>query len=424
MNADVLSGSLPWHIEQGHTLDVLRSMPAGCVHCIVTSPPYWGLRDYGLPAVEWEDGWRGSLGLEPTPQMWLAHMVQIMAECRRVVRNDGTLWLNIGDAYSGSWGNQGRKEERGIQRPINGPMLQNLKLYPKSESNTGSLKPWSLPPKSLMMLPARLAIAMQDDGWILRSEIVWAKRAPIPESVADRPTRVHEMIYQFAKQGRYFFDAWAIREAQAEGTQARFGKNNALAYDLPKTTESGRGIRNNSSFKDVLLGGIMPDGQRNSRSVWDLSAAGAGDYDGEHYATFPPSLPERCIKAGTSEHGCCSKCGAQWRRVVDKSYSNPGNRTTNGPRSLANRHQTAGYPIRLEAAEQSIGWEPGCTCDAGEPIPAVVLDPFSGTGTTVMVARRLNRRAIGIELKEADVVASRKRVSEDLPMFNRIEVSE
>src|SRR5574337_716888 len=173
---------------QGDARDVLKSLPDESVHMVCTSPPYWNLRSY-LP--DSHDDKHLELGLEPTIDEYIANMVDVFREVRRVLRKDGTCWLNIGDSYAGSWGNQSRKEERGTQRPINGEMLQVVDdgRYPAIGSNTGSLlKTPGLKPKDIVGVPWRLAFALQSDGWWIRSDIVWAKSNPMPESVTDRPT--------------------------------------------------------------------------------------------------------------------------------------------------------------------------------------------------------------------------------------------
>jgi DNA modification methylase len=218
----------------GDCRDVMRSMPAESVHMVVTSPPYWGLRDYGSP---------GQLGLEPTPEAYVESMVAVFREVRRVLRSDGTVWLNLGDSYAGSWGNQGRKPERGTQRPINGEMLTPVLdgRYPAKESNTGAVPP-GLKPKDLVGIPWRVAFALQADGWYLRSEIIWAKSNPMPESVTDRPTKAHEQVFLLTKSARYFFDADAVREGIGEARVVEgsngHGQTLVLGQDFGLESES------------------------------------------------------------------------------------------------------------------------------------------------------------------------------------------
>ena len=243
-----------------------------------------------------------------------------------------------------------------------------------------------------MMMPARLSLALQADGWWVRSEIVWSKPSPMPESVRDRPTCAHEKIFLFAKTKHYFFDADAVR------TPAKVPAN--LRIQVPAAWRRSRGrdkqrghSRRHVGFNDRW--GAMSKAEQqamgaNLRNVWEFPAAHFND---SHFATFPPELPKRCIMAGTSEHGCCAACGAPWRRVA---------------RSLARRHETD-------------GWEPGCDCEAGVS-PCRVLDPFGGSGTTGLVADRLGRAAILIELNPEYSEMARRRIHEDTPLFAEVEL--
>lgn len=262
----------------GDCLTVLRGLPDGIVRCCVTSPPYWGLRDYGHA---------GQLGLEATPDAYVASMVAVFREVRRVLADDGTLWLNLGDSYAGSWGNQGRKDERGSQRPINGPMIQSLVgQYPQKESNTGAV-PDGFKPKDLIGIPWRVAFALQADGWYLRSDIIWAKPNPMPESVTDRPTKAHEYVFLLSKSARYFYDAQAIAEPIAPAT-IRDKRSNA------------DGLRRLRGFPGQASNGGTRLGSRdtsNRRSVWTINTK---PYKGAHFATFPPALVEPCIRAGSA----------------------------------------------------------------------------------------------------------------------------
>lgn len=213
----------------------------------VTSPPYFGLRDYGHA---------GQLGLEQTTEQYIANMVEVFRNVRDVLADDGTLWLNIGDSYAGSWGNQGRKETRGTQRPINGEMMQKVNdgRYPTTGSNTGSLdKTPGCKNKDLIGIPWMLAFALRADGWYLRQDIIWHKPNPMPESIGDRCTKAHEYLFLLSKSPRYRYDTEAVKEAAEKGT-------------------------------------------RNRRSVWTINTA---PYKGAHFATFPPALIEPCILAGS-----------------------------------------------------------------------------------------------------------------------------
>jgi len=364
-------------LRQGDCRDVLRTMPGESVHCVVTSPPYFGLRDYGT--AKWEGGdpecehtgvarrcdmpgrndkqstSKGTssdrvsrtcihcgairidsqIGLEPTPDAFVAEMVAVFAEVRRVLRNDGTLWLNLGDSYAGSWGNQGRKETRGTQRPINGGMLTPVAdgRYPAKQSNTGAIPEGSnLKPKDLIGIPWRVAFALQADGWYLRQDIIWSKPNPMPESVTDRCTKAHEYIFLMSKSARYYYDAEAIKENGVEPDRQRNDRIGGANGHTVRHSEGGM---------------IGASATRNKRSVWEVTTQ---PFSEAHFATFPPDLIEPCIKAGCPQDG-------------------------------------------------------------------TVLDPFGGAGTTGLVADRLRRNAILIELNPEYAAMAAKRIKGDAPLF-------
>ena len=191
--------SATWEIRKGDAMEVLATMPDASVHCCVTSPPYWGLRNYGVD---------GAYGLEPTLDEYLDRMVEVFREVRRVLRDDGTLWLNCGDAYAS--GGKGF-------RPGSG-RADDLVREDSPRNRNGGLVPDGLKPKDLIGLPWRMAFALQDDGWWLRSDIIWAKPNPMPESVTDRPTSAHEHVFLLTKQARYYYDADAVREPAKSAT--------------------------------------------------------------------------------------------------------------------------------------------------------------------------------------------------------------
>jgi site-specific DNA-methyltransferase (adenine-specific) len=349
-------------------------IPDQSVHCVVTSPPYFGLRVYRSDS-------DAMIGLEETIPGWIDSMLEVMAEVGRVLRDDGGLWVNLGDSY----GEAGQ----------------------------------------LLMIPARFALAMQDAGWILRSDVIWAKKSPMPESVAGtrwercrvkvgakvnagkqatnpasydaqsggvdiaqytdcpgcpkcadtdglvlrsgswRCTSSHEHIFQFVKSMGYYSDGEAVKTASPYHVQ----KQNIY------TAESGH----TNGIGSKTLNQWNPNGA-NRRNVWsDISPE---PYGGEHYATFPSDLPRLCIQASTSEAGVCSDCGSQWARVVDATE-----------------------------------WRPTCTCNA-DKVPATVLDPFAGTGTTLLAAMRLGRRSFGVDLSTDYLGQAVKRLGkQSLPML-------
>ncbi len=365
-----------------------RSIPLASysVHCVVTSPPYWGLRDYGVP---------GQLGLEKTPDEYVAVMVAVFREVRRVLRDDGTCWLNLGDSYAGSWGAQGRSGQMADRSIIS---ARQIEAHPKT-TLTGSLTNISgLKPKDLVGIPWRVAFALQADGWYLRSDIIWSKPNPMPESVTDRPTKAHEYLFLLTKSARYYYDAEAIREAD-------------VGSDHPR----------NILHKPEPSGGVMsphagirkPEGRngsgRNRRTVWTVATQ---PYSGAHFATFPAKLIEPCIFAGTSERGCCPECGAPWERVVERTSTGKSYAVGKSDSKRGDGLATAfsGYDDGSSCPTfKTTGWRPTCDHEA-EPVPCVVLDPFVGSGTTVAVAVQHNRRGIGLDLGYQEL--ARKRTTQ------------
>jgi len=272
-------------IHTGDSLAVLQTLPAASVQCCVTSPPYWGLRDYGHD---------GQIGLEETPDQYVARLVAVFAEVRRVLADDGVLWLNLGDSYGSG--------------------------------------------KNLVGIPWRVAFALQANGWCLRSDTIWHKPNPMPESVRDRPTKAHEYVFLLSKSARYFYDQDAIREPDCGRASGNDFKNRQGAAEHQARPGGAGGAP------------WRPGKGRNARSVWTIPTQ---PYSGAHFAVMPPALADRCIKSGS--------------RVGD-----------------------------------------------------TVLDPFSGAGTTGMVARRLRRQYVGIELNPEFADMARRRIDSDAPLLNRM----
>ena len=449
---------MTWRIEQGHVLDVLRAMPAESVHCVVTSPPYWGLRAYGTepqvwgghPGCEhyWSEGqalgrhqpavsgstsleggfqahreplppasqshclscgaWRGELGSEPTIALFIAHLMQVFTEVRRVLRSDGTCWVNLGDSYAGS----GKGPSKSLQSAAS--QIGN-KTVPGRKNMTGAPREGAglpgddgLKPKDLCLIPERFALAMQDAGWWVRSRIAWCKTSAMPESVTDRPTSAWEHIWLFSKSARYFYDADAVREPQASADRSQF-----RTEDDPTTPSYGangsHALRGDSRPPRLL----NPAGG-NQRNFWLLSP---DNFTEAHFATFPREIPKRCILAGTSAKGCCPKCGAPWVRVTDvtrthESGSGKAGHLPVGKNGQLQGNGVTGGDVRSGPTVHvtTIGWAPSCKCDAGEPDPCTVLDPFAGSGTTLFVAEEQGRDSIGIELNEKYVKLAEKRM--------------
>lgn len=432
-------------ILTGDCRAVLRSLPDESVHCCVTSPPYWGLRNYGVD---------GQIGLEDHPLEWVQEIVQVFREIRRALRNDGTVWLNLGDKYAGSGcgGASGATTLEGSTDTQDQSKIKRARLSDEKERpwTNGQVTP-GFRDKQRLMLPARVALALQDDGWWIRDEIVWAKTNPMPSSVTDRTTPSHEMVYLLTKSQDYFFDATAIAEPSGwdpgntkapDGWDTGSGAHGSVHRS---GREKGRAVRSGNKERKTGEEGMT----RNKRSVWSIATE---PFPEAHFATFPTGLVEPCILAGTSERGCCAQCAAPWERVTSQAYYNPGNRATNGPRSVANRHLehgSTGFEQRLEKKTSTLGWYPTCRCDGDAALPvrppakdekaraawiatvlpmlkavsgrltiaATVLDPFGGAGTTGLVADRLQRHAILIELNAEYVEMARRRFRKDLPLF-------
>ena len=258
-------------LHHGNALEVARTLGTGAVDCIVTSPPYYGLRDYGV---------KGQYGLEKTPAEYVENQRILFSELRRVLADDGTLWLNIGDSYNAYNGNRG-KSKTGFSR--NDPMPE----LPKGAGLTVK----DLPAKNLIGIPWRVAFALQDDGWILRNSIIWHKPNAMPESVTDRLSGRHENLFMFSKAQRYAFDLDPIREAPAEVSVAR-AQRNRFAKD-----KSQNGVGAPNTFDPASS---INESGKNPGDVWSINTQ---PFAGAHFAVFPPELPRRCIAAGCKPGG-------------------------------------------------------------------------------------------------------------------------
>jgi DNA modification methylase len=365
--------------------------------------------------------WYGELGLEPRPELYIEHMVEIFREVRRVLHPSGTVWVNMGDSYNGSGGAGGDYNKGGLK--------EGQPRYPGR--NVGTLKP-----KDLVGIPWMLAFALRADGWWLRSDIIWSKPNPMPESVTDRPTKAHEYLFLLSKNKTYYYDADAVREANLPQTYERYRHKESLGLPKVWVEDDGKGIPisggKNKNFN------LNPAG-RNRRTVWTIATQA---YPGSHFATYPVALVEPCIKAGSSEHGVCPRCRNPWRRVVEKSPS-PHDGTTKSlyeKGSASQRIALARQAARERGGEYvststTLGWQPTCDHDL-EPVPALVLDPFIGSGTSCMVARKLGRNSVGLDLSYPYLQLAKDRLGltalaeweqgkdgtttfEDLPMFER-----
>ncbi len=526
-NADPCECKDGLSVYLGKCEDVLPTLPDASVQCCVTSPPYWALRDYGVD---------GQLGLEATPEAYVEKMVAVFREVRRVLRDDGTVWLNLGSSYASGDMLPSRSRPEPCEQPCGNddtepsdsqiadpacshshdahqdetcchhartpgsnpqasqepqPPLQTTRdTAPADSSSTGvdsspsgvpqstmpslsycasdasdpevlasvcprglqtssgdapacvgtvactsctaGLQPtsghrksgslplvaacddplcrgdcgicWSyytmrslrFKAKDMIPMPWLLAMALQADGWYLRSDIIWHKPNPMPESVTDRPTKAHEYIFLLTKRPRYFYDADAVREDGPSYTRKAGGYNKH--HEQGASRFGGKG---GFSDSDVTTVG------RNKRTVWTVPSR---SFPGAHFATFPPDLIVPCILAGTSDKGCCPECGAPWKRVTDKTRvpTRPG---TNSKVNRASDKEDSPYhehsgmvvgnrdPQRHCTETRTVGWQPGCY-HGYDPVPCVVCDPFHGAGTSGMVCRQLGRHYVGIELNQ------------------------
>lgn len=371
----------------GDALTTLKTLPSESVHCIVTSPPYYALRDYGVD---------GQIGLEETPAAFVAKLVEVFREARRVLRSDGTLWCNMGDSYAAA--------NSHTNKVCGNPAFNEQR--PSREATTTPIKgiPCAFKPKDLMMIPARLAIALQDDGWYLRSDIIWHKPNAMPESVEDRPTSAYEHLFLLAKSERYFYDNDAIREpTQDVGfKEKKLTRLPSLVGNHGTRGHDGNGMRMETVYNNPL--------GRNKRNVWPIASQ---PYSEAHFATMPPKLVEPCILAGTSPRAC-EHCGAPWQRQTERTpmvirngpkSGHYGSRTTDG---------LSGTMV-APAETRTIGWQSTCTCTNQGNGKCIVLDPFMGAGTVALVAIGLQRDYLGIELNPEYVRLIEKRIAEVQP---------
>ena len=423
-----------WEIRVGNALEELKKIPNESIQTVVTSPPYWGLRDYGTGT--WEGGsetcehvegasrndtdrvygssdvvveyykdkcakcgairYDSQLGAEDTYQEYVDNMVEVFREVRRVLKNDGTLWLNLGDSYMSAYNTSPPPQTVGGQRGMPTNIPGNRKKQPGVKH------------KDLVGIPWRVALALQEDGWWLRSDIIWHKPNPMPESVKDRPTKSHEYIFLLTKNPRYYYDADAIREPVSDVSLKR--AKYSWDSDRPSTKNAsmgGDGIHTKKMGERF----VNPRG-RNKRSVWTVNTKAFLE---AHFATFPEKLIDTCIKAGTSEIGQCPDCGKCWERKM-VAVSVPKRETRDNYVGVIPGRDK---PSRMNSKDMEViekvqdGWERTCG-HTSEPLPQIVLDPFSGSGTTGVVACKNNRSYIGIELNPEYAQISMKRLAKEV----------
>ena len=395
----------------GDCRKVLETLPSDSVDCIVTSPPYWGLRNYNVA---------GQIGMENSFSAWLSEMVVIFRELRRVLKPTGTCWLNCGDAYAST--------PNGRSAAASKAAGDDRSFRDRPVSTVGEFAA-----KQRMMMPARLAIALQDDGWWVRDEIIWHKPNPMPSSVKDRTTPAHEMVYLLTKRARYYYDYVAVMEPCAvedwnDGSRVFGGinKHGANAKHGDRTTGRTAGSRRHS-FARVTKNscgdhGLTPQFRparedkdyagpmRQRRSVWTIATQPMRE---AHFATFPEALVEPMILAGTSHRGCCRQCGKPWERVVDAKFiPQPDVSAARGVREVDQHDPSVRWAgsSRGTIIPDTAAWHPTCDCPRGRPAAPVVLDPFGGSGTVGLVADRHQRDAILIELNPEYAEIARQRI--------------
>jgi len=441
----------------GDWVEQTHQMPDDTFHCIVTSPPYWGQRDYGI---------KGQLGLEKTPEIHIRKLVRGFREIRRVLRPDGVLWLNYGDKYSDGLRITNSLKQGGFETDAHVPQ-------DRAGENCGSDQ------GNLLMLPARVALALQQDGWILRDDVIWAKAisfndkysgSTMPESVNGtrwerhrmkvgsikdggmqlgntgsltaqnggidkaiwqdcpgcpkcdgngglvlrrgswRCTKAHEHLFQLVKSNDYFCDMDAVKEEYLYD-----GREDTMLKPTKKYANRNYGQSPNSCHTKGQE--RWPGSGRNLRNVWTINPRG---YKEAHYATFPEALVEPCIKVSTSQKGVCPKCGCQWARIVKKKPSTMNIRVRDVSKGrikhtdrTASKHEVDKYGKEYEGTTVTLGWKATCDCGIEETKPALVFDPFMGSGTTAIVATKLRRIYTGVELKPEYVKEhARRRLKE------------
>ena len=506
-------------IIQGDCIAGMQTLPDGCIHTCITSPPYWGLRDYGTAT--WEGGDAGcdhikkekiglssglrndgrehtgmydgekatkmtmqynrecrkcgakridaQLGAEKSPEEYVENLVKVFREVRRVLRDDGTVWLNLGDSY---WSNTlSRKdpvESMWGNRPASDLTDGRDNIPTRNQRGGLGAIPNGIKPKDLMGMPWRVAFALQADGWYLRQDIIWHKPNPMPESTTDRCTKAHEYIFLLSKNKHYYFDHEAIREPAASTTAARalrgLSDNHKLVNGAPGQSPHGMNKPRPRQFGATIQEGtnrgdvgrtFVDTGKRNKRSVWTVNTGG---YKGAHFAVYPKKLIEPCVLAGTSEHGCCSKCGVPWQRQTNKPTYNlepvasidrkgialtpedsaivlwiednggdyrisvDGDKHTEqwNDIPISNGRQTQfaknGYTL-LTWGEGTVenGWAQQCKCKDATVEPCTVFDPFTGSGTTAVVALKNGRNFVGTELNPEYIKIAEARITEEIP---------
>lgn len=444
----------------GDCRQMLKTLPSNSVHCVVTSPPYWGLRSYlsdNHPLKQFE------IGSEPTPDHYVAAMMEVFQEVHRVMRPDATLWLNIGDTFtSGGRRNYDRSETSstsvtrnkaaGVGRPATPKHLKAKELVGIPWRVAFALQGFAVisieelaglckaidsrdfPALDAFRAGIKLYEAMANMNWFWhRLDIIWSKPNPTPESVTDRPTKAHEYLFLLSKSKHYFYDPEPIREPLQEHTFSTYGTQRKLSESAVEDLKFVKSHRMHASMK-VRAPRLNEDGSiagANKKSVWVVGAVPTKTH---HTATFPPDLVRPCILAGTSEKGCCAQCGAPWLRIVKKGapdlfWQRQSGGDVNGEyhgKALKNYEvQGAQNASNLKARilkgmkeRKTVGWKPSCDCyknglTKDAVIPCTVLDPFAGIGTAGAQASKLGREFIGCELDPLSISLAQNATAQD-----------
>ena len=419
------------NIITGNCLLKLKQLPDEHFHTVITSPPYWGLRDYNTGTWVGGDsncphkrltkinkdtatGHKGmhnkgdvvgdaiykrecpkcgairkdeQLGLEENPFDYIDRMVAVFREVHRVLRDDGTLWLNLGDTYSSY--KDSKSVAQTIAHKTKSAQAHVIQKGLSASRDTANLKKAGFKNKELIGIPWRVAMALQDDGWYLRQDIIWHKPNPMPESVTDRCTKSHEYIFLLTKKERYFYDSYSIKEE--------------------------------ATYKGKTSGGATD--KRNKRSVWTINTA---PFKEAHFAVFPPSLIEPCVLAGSPEKAC-KECGKPYKRKLENKRILRNELPKDDIRYRPNVYSGAYKDINGKGdagyiQTKDLGLHQDCKCDTKEVVNGRVLDPFGGAGTTALVSDRLKRDATVIELNKDYVKIAEKRLVGESPLFINVEV--
>lgn len=384
----------------GHASEKLAEIPDKSVHCCITSPPYWGLRSYlrkDHPLKHLE------IGCENTPQEYVAKLVEVFRGVKRVLRDDGVLWLNLGDSYARAGGTD-RKTSNTAQCGSTKNTLEQI-------SDRHQRPPEGFKEKDLVGTPWMVAAALREDGWYLRARCPWIKRNGMPESAMDRPTTVVEDIFLLSKSPDYFYDAEAVKlkgvipagTLAAKGSEERLDTEGVNARPAEYKVYTGTRLRRASDWFFESWQGLISDEDGDPMAFMVNTAA----YPDSHFATFPMRLVIPMMQAGTSENGCCEKCGAPLIRVVESNRIMRHQLPADDPNFRPSRYtvKSSGENAHSNGGAQAFrssetkGWNPSCECNAGIT-PCVVLDPFGGSGTVGQVARDANRSAYIIDLND------------------------